>query len=277
MNSSDDDDLCLDGRQQRNRSMENILGLRDDDSMSTAGCAELLVVAFAADAMLLNLDDAGLDTYQQLMSLTSVSLQELYATGRRSLIHSLEEQARQRRTAKVSTVTNGDPAGYLRVRVLNSKTVQPRHQRHKVQSDLGSRSSSRLVVRVSFILLAFCTCNMTTINPIRLPVALAAAALCLSCATSHAFISSPVPTQQVTKQDPTTSTQLQFFDFGKKSEPEPQPKEEKEKQDSSDEYEPDIAERIFTTFFGKPEDEPFGLKRFGSERFPEQYPATDLP
>ena len=31
---------------------------------------------------------------------------------------------------------------------------------------------------------------------------------------------------------------------------------------------------MFGMFFGKPEETPFGLKRFGKERFPEQYPAV---
>ena len=38
--------------------------------------------------------------------------------------------------------------------------------------------------------------------------------------------------------------------------------------------EPDIIEKVFGMFFGKPEESPFGLKRFGKERFPEQYPAV---
>lgn len=36
----------------------------------------------------------------------------------------------------------------------------------------------------------------------------------------------------------------------------------------------DPIEKIFSFFFGEPEEEPFGLKRFGANRFPEQYPAT---
>jgi TLD len=40
-------------------------------------------------------------------------------------------------------------------------------------------------------------------------------------------------------------------------------------------YDPDDpVEAIFGFFFGKREAEPMGMKRFGSERFPEQYPAT---
>mmetsp|Transcript_25968 Transcript_25968/g.29708 ORF Transcript_25968/g.29708 Transcript_25968/m.29708 type:complete len:319 (+) Transcript_25968:16-972(+) len=36
----------------------------------------------------------------------------------------------------------------------------------------------------------------------------------------------------------------------------------------------DPIEKIFGFFFGKREEEPMGMKRFGQERFPEQYPAT---
>ena len=36
----------------------------------------------------------------------------------------------------------------------------------------------------------------------------------------------------------------------------------------------DPVEKLFGFFFGKREAEPMGMKRFGSARFPEQYPAT---
>ena len=36
----------------------------------------------------------------------------------------------------------------------------------------------------------------------------------------------------------------------------------------------DPIEKIFTFFFGKKEESPLGMSRFGQERFPEQYPAT---
>lgn len=38
--------------------------------------------------------------------------------------------------------------------------------------------------------------------------------------------------------------------------------------------EKDLLERIFTLFFGEKEAEPFGLKRFDRDRFPELYPAV---
>lgn len=37
---------------------------------------------------------------------------------------------------------------------------------------------------------------------------------------------------------------------------------------------PDIIERVYSFFFGAKQKEPFGLKRFDRDRFPELYPAT---
>jgi TLD len=68
-----------------------------------------------------------------------------------------------------------------------------------------------------------------------------------------------------------TETQLAFFNFGKAPEP---PKEEPVAPPPTPEEEPDLVEKVFTLFFGKPEESPLGLKRFGKERFPEQYPAV---
>lgn len=48
--------------------------------------------------------------------------------------------------------------------------------------------------------------------------------------------------------------------------------ERKEKASGTDS--PDIIERVFSFFFGAKEKEPFGLKRFDRDRFPELYPAT---
>jgi TLD len=66
-------------------------------------------------------------------------------------------------------------------------------------------------------------------------------------------------------------TKLAFFNFGKSPEPK---KEEAVVPPLSPEEEPDLVEKVFTLFFGKPEESPLGLKRFGQERFPEQYPAV---
>lgn len=73
----------------------------------------------------------------------------------------------------------------------------------------------------------------------------------------------------------TTSTRRFFFNFlgspPQDEEPAP-PSVDAEKPDSNDE--PDLVEKIFGVFFGQKEETPFGLKRFGQDRFPEQYPAT---
>lgn len=67
------------------------------------------------------------------------------------------------------------------------------------------------------------------------------------------------------KQQQQTTTQLKFF-FNKKSQPEEAAKEAPKPV----EEEPDLVEKIFTVFFGKPEESPLGLKRFDENRFPEQ-------
>lgn len=43
--------------------------------------------------------------------------------------------------------------------------------------------------------------------------------------------------------------------------------------DKDENYNMDIIERIYTAIFGKKQKEPFGLKRFDRDRFPELYPA----
>lgn len=99
------------------------------------------------------------------------------------------------------------------------------------------------------------------------------ALLCLvvSC---HAF-TTPSSRRGLVLSTP-SSTQLNFFNFGKKPEEEAvEPKAEVEKKENKVEEEDlDPVEKLFSFFFGKPQEEPFGLKRFGQERFPEQYPAT---
>lgn len=75
-----------------------------------------------------------------------------------------------------------------------------------------------------------------------------------------------------------TSTTLHlgdFFNFGKAKEPEPEtttPEEEAAQTGYVDDEDP--IEKVFGFFFGKKEAEPMGMKRFGQERFPEQYPAV---
>jgi hypothetical protein len=95
----------------------------------------------------------------------------------------------------------------------------------------------------------------------------------LASEACQAFLSPPLSISCSRCRESTT--QRYFFNFGKK---EPTPTPEKEEPAAAapaePEEEPEIVEKIFTFFFGKPEEEPFGLKRFGRERFPEQYPAT---
>mmetsp|Transcript_15949 Transcript_15949/g.43921 ORF Transcript_15949/g.43921 Transcript_15949/m.43921 type:complete len:314 (+) Transcript_15949:83-1024(+) len=75
-----------------------------------------------------------------------------------------------------------------------------------------------------------------------------------------------------------STTQLAFFNFGGDNDAKKaavaEEEEKTEEKPAEPEEDKDPVEKIFEFFFGKPEEEPFGLKRFGSERFPEQYPAT---
>lgn len=83
----------------------------------------------------------------------------------------------------------------------------------------------------------------------------------------------------VQQQQQRTSTTLylgDFFNFNKPKEeetpPPPTPEEEAAQTGYVDNEDP--IEKIFGVFFGKKEAEPMGMKRFGQERFPEQYPAV---
>jgi hypothetical protein len=78
------------------------------------------------------------------------------------------------------------------------------------------------------------------------------------------------PSRSLSRATRRCRTERYFFDFGKKKEQTP-PVEEVP---PPPEEEQDIAEKIFGFFFGAKEEEPMGMKRFGRERFPEQYPAT---
>eukprot|EP00977_Amphora_coffeiformis_P003470 scaffold640_cov166-Amphora_coffeaeformis.AAC.6 len=92
--------------------------------------------------------------------------------------------------------------------------------------------------------------------------------------TTNAFMTPSV--RKIHQADTTTTTQLHFFNFGKKPEEKEQVVEmpKKEEKPAPEEEDLDPIEKLFSFFFGKPEEEPFGLKRFGAARFPEQYPAT---
>jgi hypothetical protein len=84
--------------------------------------------------------------------------------------------------------------------------------------------------------------------------------------------------QTITTTHSPTTTKLNFFNFGKDA---PSTEEEEEKITDTPDNElqeaysdEDPVEKLFSFFFGKKEEEPMGMKRFGRERFPEQYPAT---
>ena len=80
------------------------------------------------------------------------------------------------------------------------------------------------------------------------------------------------PSPQSAKQTSLTVRHLNnFFNFNK---PEPEKTEPvKEFQDAAYDSD-DPVEKMFSFFFGKREESPMGMARFGSGRFPEQYPAT---
>lgn len=89
------------------------------------------------------------------------------------------------------------------------------------------------------------------------------------------------PRNRCNNRNTISITRQHLFDFFKPPESrEPEPKAEREPQaktpspQAAAAEEPDLVEKIFSVFFGKPEDSPLGLKRFGQSDFPEQYPAT---
>lgn len=111
-----------------------------------------------------------------------------------------------------------------------------------------------------------------------------------SCMSVSAFTLVTPPPQSLRSNLPTvqssssssssSSTKLSLFNFGgggnnnnNEQERTSSPDNKMVEQEDSY-YEKDAVEKVFEFFFGKPEKEPFGLKRFGKERFPEQYPAT---
>jgi len=124
----------------------------------------------------------------------------------------------------------------------------------------------------------------------------AASAALLSCESAVAFSSTNLSSprsrsiirnginnsgniQEPQQQQTSTTLYLgDFFNFGKKEEqetttpPPPTPEEEAAQTGYVDDEDP--IEKIFGIFFGKKEAEPMGMKRFGQERFPEQYPAV---
>ena len=104
---------------------------------------------------------------------------------------------------------------------------------------------------------------------------------CLSSVTDAFVQQSPLSSSglSISQREPTRSSfsQLYLFDFLKPKEEDPgeaeaasASAEKEEAQDFSD----DPVDKIFSFFFGAKEESPMGMKRFGRERFPEQYPAV---
>lgn len=100
---------------------------------------------------------------------------------------------------------------------------------------------------------------------------------CLPVADS--FVQNPSLTSGISIFQPqetrSSPSRLFLFDFLKPKEEEedeerPALVEEYPAQDFSD----DPVDKIFGFFFGAKEESPMGMKRFGRERFPEQYPAV---
>lgn len=74
-----------------------------------------------------------------------------------------------------------------------------------------------------------------------------------------------------------STTSRRMFDFFKNKDQEPEPvqqAEEAEAEAEANDFSDDPIDKIFSVFFGKKEESPMGMKRFGRERFPEQYPAV---
>lgn len=96
--------------------------------------------------------------------------------------------------------------------------------------------------------------------------------------TSHVQLLHSCPRKSSTGPSTTSLYLGDFFNFGKPKEEESETpitaasNEEPEGEEYYDEDDP--IEKIFGVFFGKKEKAPMGMARFGTERFPEQYPAT---
>lgn len=99
-----------------------------------------------------------------------------------------------------------------------------------------------------------------------------AVALALSAPQSHAFMNTSPLKSTVSSKTSSQRYLNNFFNFDKKEEVVEEAEEDKFQDAAYDDDDP--VEKIFGFFFGKREEEPMGMKRFGKERFPEQYPAT---
>jgi hypothetical protein len=94
---------------------------------------------------------------------------------------------------------------------------------------------------------------------------------CLLALTTN---SQAFQTPQSVRKDTLTIRNLNnLFKFNKAEPDKNEPEIKEEFQDGAYDSD-DPVEKIFSFFFGKREESPMGMARFGSGRFPEQYPAT---
>ena len=95
---------------------------------------------------------------------------------------------------------------------------------------------------------------------------------CLS--TTNGFLQAPTMSSSSSKGGGVIDSKRFMFDFLKPKEPENEPEEPAVEEIKEGYSSDDPVEKIFGFFFGAKEEEPMGMKRFGKERFPEQYPAV---
>jgi hypothetical protein len=112
------------------------------------------------------------------------------------------------------------------------------------------------------------------IMAVRAWAKLAALAGALALSTCHAFLPPPDAGSRCGVARKSSSRRYFFNLFGPPQEEEQKSAPTVESSSTEPKDEPDLVEKIFGVFFGEKEDTPFGLKRFGQDRFPEQYPAT---
>jgi hypothetical protein len=97
-------------------------------------------------------------------------------------------------------------------------------------------------------------------------------AFSLSCSTAGKafFLEAPIARNMLSHRR--VESRRHLFDFLK---PKQEPEEEIPVEQPTDvDFSDDPIDKIFGFFFGAKEEEPMGMKRFGRERFPEQYPAV---
>jgi len=83
--------------------------------------------------------------------------------------------------------------------------------------------------------------------------------------------------KQATRSSPTARNMFDFFKDKQDSSPtntESVQGSEEENVAAEDDFSDDPVDKVFSFFFGQKEESPMGMKRFGREKFPEQYPAV---